>query len=79
MDHVESPVWRDGTSWSPVWEDERRRGNQYGKMGLRREFHYGVTTADEGLRPISPLKLKLLPLPSENSLLSCHVYLINMR
>ena len=36
----------------------------YGKMGLRREFHYGVTTADEGLRPISPLKLKLPPPPS---------------
>ena len=33
----------------------------YGVMGLRREFHYGVTTADEGLRPISPLKLKLPP------------------
>ena len=31
---------------------------------LRREFHYGVTTADEGLRPISPLKLKLPPPPS---------------
>ena len=38
--------------------------NIYGVMGLRREFHYGVTTADEGLRPISPLKLKLPPPPS---------------
>ena len=48
---------------SPVWED-KRRGRQYGKMGLRQELHYGVTMADEGLRPISPLKLKLPPPPS---------------
>ena len=41
-----------------------RRGYQYGVMGLRREFRYGVTTADEGLRPISPSKLKLPPPPS---------------
>ena len=53
MDHVGSPVWRD-----------ERRGNQYGVMGLRREFRYGVTTADEGLRPISPSKLKLPSPPS---------------
>ena len=32
-------------------------------MGLRRELHYGVTMADEGLRPISPFKLKLPPPP----------------
>ena len=38
--------------------------HQYGVMGLRREFHYGVTTADEGLRQFSPLKLKLPPPPS---------------
>ena len=47
-----------------LWEDGSRRGDQYGKMGLRRELHYAVTTADEGLRPISPLKLKLPPPPS---------------
>ena len=41
-----------------------RRGYQYGVMGLRPEFRYGVTTADEGLRPISPLKLKHPPPPS---------------
>ena len=40
------------------------RGHQYGMMGLRRELHYGVTMADEGLRPISPFKLKLPPPPS---------------
>ena len=50
------------------------RGHQYGVMGrrsyqnvvinLRREFRYGVTTADEGLRPISPSKLKYPPHPS---------------
>ena len=38
--------------------------NVYGVMGLRREFRYGVTTADEGLRPISPSKLKHPPPPS---------------
>ena len=58
---------------SPIWRVERR-GNQYGEMGrrsyqnvvigLRREFCYGVTTADEGLRPISPSKLKYPPHPS---------------
>ena len=62
-------VWRDGTSWLPVWRDgsrriTSRRGHQYGVMGLRREFRYGVTTADEGLRPISPSKLKHPPHPS---------------
>ena len=36
----------------------------YGVMGLRRELRYGVTTADEGLRPISPSKLKHPPPPS---------------
>ena len=50
------------------------RGHQYGVMGrrgyqnvvisLRREFRYGVKTADEGLRPISPSKLKYPPRPS---------------
>ena len=50
------------------------RGHQYGEkgrrsyqnvvIGLRREFRYGFTTADEGLRPISPLKLKYPPHPS---------------
>ena len=30
-------------------------------MGLRRGLHHGVTMADEGLRPISPFKLKLPP------------------
>ena len=33
----------------------------YGKMGLRRGLYHGVTMADEGLRPISPFKLKLPP------------------
>ena len=41
-----------------------RRGYQDGVMGLRRESRYGVTTADEGLRPISPSKLKHPPHPS---------------
>ena len=36
----------------------------YGKMGLRRGLHYGVTMADEGICPISPFKLKLPPPPS---------------
>ena len=33
-------------------------------MGLRRGLHYGVTMVDEGIRPISPFKLKLPPPPS---------------
>ena len=41
-----------------------RRCHQYGVMGLCREFRYGGTTADEGLRPISPSKLKHPPHPS---------------
>ena len=38
--------------------------NVYGMMCLRRGLHYGVTMADEGLRPIAPFKLKLPPPPS---------------
>ena len=49
--------------WPSDWR-EVQQAWVYGVMGLRREFHYGVTTADEGLRPISPLKLKLPPPPS---------------
>ena len=41
-----------------------RRNYQNVVIGLRREFRYGVTTADEGLRPISPSKLKYPPHPS---------------
>ena len=41
-----------------------RRSYQNVVIGLRREFRYGVTTADEGLRPISPSKLKYPPHPS---------------
>ena len=39
--------------------------NQYVVVNLHREFRYGVTTADEGLLPISPLKLKYPPHPSD--------------
>ena len=42
----------------------RRRSYQNVVISLRREFRYGVTTADEGLRPISPSKLKYPPHPS---------------
>ena len=41
------------------------RINQYVVVNLHREFRYGVTTADEGLLPISPSKLKYLPHPSD--------------
>ena len=44
-----------------VWEG---RINQYVVVNLHREFRYGVTTADEGLLPISPSKLKYPPHPS---------------
>ena len=64
-----------------------RRGYQYSVMGLRREFRYGVTTADEGLRPYLTIKTQTssssvwstVSNKPGNSLLSCHVYLINMR
>ena len=61
--------WRTNTVSDFYWY-------MYGVMGLRREFHYGVTTADEGLRPISPLKLKIPPpcfkqARKLSSLLSC--------
>ena len=46
-----------------VWRVEGR-SNQYVVVNLHREFRYGVKTADEGLRPISPSKLKDLPHPS---------------
>ena len=39
--------------------------NQYVVVNLHREFRYGVTTADEGLLPISPSKLKYPPHPSD--------------
>ena len=45
-----------------VWEG---RINQYVVVNLHREFRYGVTTADEGLLPISPSKLKYPPHPSD--------------
>ena len=45
-----------------VWEG---RINQYVVVNLHREFRYGVTTADEGLLPISPSKLKYSPHPSD--------------
>ena len=46
-----------------LWRVEGR-GNQYVVVNLHREFRYGVTTADEGLHPISPSKLKYPPHPS---------------
>ena len=46
-----------------VWRVEGRI-NQYVVVNLHQEFRYGVTTADEGLRPISPSKLKYPPHPS---------------
>ena len=46
-----------------LWRVEGRI-NQYVVVNLHREFRYGVTTADEGLRPISPSKLKYPPYPS---------------
>ena len=56
-------LWPNNTlNFDHVRSYEKR--SVYGKMGLRRELHYGVTMADEGLRPISPLKLKLPPPPS---------------
>ena len=47
-----------------LWRVEGRI-NQYVVVNLHREFRYGVTTADEGLRPISPSKLKYPPHPSD--------------
>ena len=41
------------------------RINQYVVVNLHREFRYGVTTADEGLLPISPSKLKYPPHQSD--------------
>ena len=41
------------------------RINQYVVVNLHWEFRYGVTTADEGLLPISPSKLKSPPHPSD--------------
>ena len=47
-----------------IWRVEGRI-NQYVVVNLHREFRYGVTTADEELRPISPSKLKYPPHPSD--------------
>ena len=47
-----------------LWRVEGRI-NQYVVVNLHREFRYGVTTADEGLRPILPSKLKYPPHPSD--------------
>ena len=47
-----------------IYGEMGRRSYQNVVIGLRREFRYGVTTADEGLRPISPSKLKYPPHPS---------------
>ena len=46
-----------------LWRVEGRI-NQYVVVNLHRELRYGVTTAEEGLRPISPSKLKYPPHPS---------------
>ena len=46
-----------------LWRVEGRI-NQYVVVNLHREFRYGVTTADEGLRAISQSKLKYPPHPS---------------
>ena len=53
------PLWK----MADIWRVEGRI-NQYVVVNLHREFRYGVTTADEGLRPISPSKLKYPPHPS---------------
>ena len=61
----------DTSSWSRcafwgkwTYGEMGRRSYQNVVIGLRREFRYGVTTADEGLCPISPSKLKYPPHPS---------------
>ena len=56
-------AWTISRQGSPIWRVEDRI-NQYVVVNLHREFRYGVTTADEGLRPISPSKLKYPPHPS---------------
>ena len=48
-----------------VYGELKGRINQYVVVNLHREFRYGVTTADEGLLPISPSKLKSPPHPSD--------------
>ena len=56
-------ISKDDHNVVTLWRVEGR-GNQYVVVSLRREFRYGVTTADEALRPISPSKLKYPPHPS---------------
>ena len=65
LDHVGTPIWRVGSRRSYQYGELKGRINQYVVVNLHREFRYGVTTADEGLLPISPSKLKYLPHPSD--------------
>ena len=66
MDHVGSPVWRDGpTPGVPLWGHNGRRGTPP---------NLTIKTQTSPSSVGSTVSNK-----SENSLLSCHVYLINMR
>ena len=75
-------------AWTISWQGHQYgefegRINQYVVVNLHREFRYGVTTADKGLAiktqiSSSSVWSTVLNKPG-NCLLSCHVYLINMR